>query len=204
MGFKVVVAGAALAVVLSGCASQKVETQRDVRATEIMEKTRHLIAKRVETEQSAQQETLGNPTDSQQSQDFFKVSEAVMVHGARVEAGDHGLTLWLPERIEFDFDDARVSELRVTEALAAFINAYPEQLMLRISGHTDQPGTDEYNQRLGMKRAAEVSRALIEAGVPAEQIILVSKAATEPRTATPNPAQENRRAEFELLLENSR
>jgi outer membrane protein OmpA-like peptidoglycan-associated protein len=75
-----------------------------------------------------------------------------------------------------------------------------------IEGHTDNVGTDEYNQGLSERRAASVQAALFERGVEASQISTVGKGETAPVAGNDNPAgrQQNRRVELVFQEDRSR
>jgi outer membrane protein OmpA-like peptidoglycan-associated protein len=67
-----------------------------------------------------------------------------------------------------------------------------------IEGHTDNVGSDEYNQELSERRAASVQAALFERGVDAAQISTVGKGETTPVASNDSPVgrQQNRRVEL--------
>ena len=67
-----------------------------------------------------------------------------------------------------------------------------------IEGHTDNVGSDEYNQQLSERRAASVQAALFERGVDASQISTVGKGETTPVASNDSPVgrQQNRRVEL--------
>lgn len=78
---------------------------------------------------------------------------------------------------------------------------------LEISGHTDDVGSERYNQGLSERRASAVKAQLIAFGVPAEQIVTKGFGKSQPRriysTAADERARdearkENRRAEMYL------
>jgi outer membrane protein OmpA-like peptidoglycan-associated protein len=75
-----------------------------------------------------------------------------------------------------------------------------------IEGHTDNVGSDEYNQSLSERRAASVQAALFERGVEASQISTVGKGETTPVAGNDNPAgrQQNRRVELVFQDDRSR
>jgi outer membrane protein OmpA-like peptidoglycan-associated protein len=75
-----------------------------------------------------------------------------------------------------------------------------------IEGHTDNVGTDEYNQGRSERRAASVQAALFERGVEASQISTVGKGETTPVAGNDNPAgrQQNRRVELVFQEDRSR
>jgi len=67
-----------------------------------------------------------------------------------------------------------------------------------IEGHTDNVGSDEYNQGLSQRRAQSVQAALFERGVAASQISTLGKGETTPVASNDNAAgrQQNRRVEL--------
>jgi outer membrane protein OmpA-like peptidoglycan-associated protein len=75
-----------------------------------------------------------------------------------------------------------------------------------IEGHTDNVGSDEYNQSLSERRAESVQAALFERGVEASQISTVGKGETTPVAGNNNPAgrQQNRRVELVFQDDRSR
>jgi outer membrane protein OmpA-like peptidoglycan-associated protein len=83
------------------------------------------------------------------------------------------------------------------ERLAIVLKEDPSRKVL-IEGHTDNVGSDEYNQGLSERRAQSVQAALFERGVEASQISTVGKGETTPVASNDNPAgrQQNRRVEL--------
>jgi peptidoglycan-associated lipoprotein len=67
-----------------------------------------------------------------------------------------------------------------------------------IEGHCDERGTAEYNLGLGDRRANAVKAYLVELGVPADRIVVVSKGKEAPFCSEHNEAcwQQNRRGHF--------
>jgi len=74
-------------------------------------------------------------------------------------------------------------------------------MRIRISGHADARGSDEYNLALGLRRAAEVKRYLAALGIDESRIEIVTMG--EERPAVQGSTEEayalNRRAEFEII-----
>ncbi len=66
---------------------------------------------------------------------------------------------------------------------------------LTVVGHTDSAGSDEFNDRLSMRRAQTVAAFLVKAGIPAQQIETAGRGKREPvaHTADGVPNQINRR-----------
>lgn len=61
---------------------------------------------------------------------------------------------------------------------------------LKLIGHTDSSGSDQYNERLGMRRAQWVKNQLVMRGVPAELITVESRGRTEPVLRRPAEADD--------------
>ncbi|WP_020678260.1 peptidoglycan-associated lipoprotein Pal [Geopsychrobacter electrodiphilus] len=105
------------------------------------------------------------------------------------------------ERVHFDFDqyvltaDARAS----LKNNAAYLNA--KGVSVRIEGHCDERGSDEYNLALGEKRALAVKSYLVSLGVPAERMSILSYGEEMPLVMghTEEAWAQNRRAEFKVL-----
>lgn len=72
---------------------------------------------------------------------------------------------------------------------------------IRISGHTDSRGSDEYNLALGLRRAAATRKYLSDRGIGADRIEIVSFGEERPAASGDSEAAytQNRRAEFEIL-----
>ena len=74
-------------------------------------------------------------------------------------------------------------------------------LQLRIEGHTDNTGSDKKNRELSKARAEAVKRYLVQRGVPAERLITVGMASSQPLKSNKSQAgrKANRRYQFQLL-----
>ena len=99
----------------------------------------------------------------------------------------------------FDFDKSTISSAMkgVVDANVIWLKANP-QIKLKIEGHCDERGTNEYNLVLGEKRAHAVKQLLISEGISASRISTISYGEDRPFCADHNEAcyQENRRAHF--------
>ncbi|MDP2055386.1 MAG: peptidoglycan-associated lipoprotein Pal [Acidobacteriota bacterium] len=69
---------------------------------------------------------------------------------------------------------------------------------ISVEGHCDERGTAEYNLGLGERRASAVKAYLVELGVPADRVMIVSKGKETPFCTDSNEAcwQQNRRGHF--------
>lgn len=105
---------------------------------------------------------------------------------------DEGLVVPLPEQVLFDFNRADVrDDARVTLAKVAAVLAFYGDAQVEVQGHTDDEGTDRYNQGLSERRANAVRDHLVTtAHVAAERLIV--RAYGESRPVAPNDTEENR------------
>jgi peptidoglycan-associated lipoprotein len=108
----------------------------------------------------------------------------------------------LAQKVYFDYDqfDLSASASATLEAKLPILLANPA-LRLRISGHADERGSDEYNLALGQNRAAAVKRFFTDRGVDASRIEVVSFGEERPEATdgTEEAFRLNRRAEFEII-----
>lgn len=74
-------------------------------------------------------------------------------------------------------------------------------LRVRIAGHTDARGSDEYNLALGLRRAAATRKYLSDRGIAISRIEIVSFGEERPSSSGEDEGAftKNRRAEFEIL-----
>ena len=106
------------------------------------------------------------------------------------------------EGIFFEFNEAKIrpeSKPKLDEAVE-ILKEY-ENIRVRITGHTDDVGTPEFNEELSEKRAAAVKQYLVDEGVDPDRIETEGKGATDP--LVPNTTDENRaknrRIEFQVI-----
>jgi outer membrane protein OmpA-like peptidoglycan-associated protein len=99
-------------------------------------------------------------------------------------------------RINFALDSAVVppSAQPFVDRIAELMQQ-EQQVKLRVEGHTDALGSDEYNFELSMRRARAVAEALVERGVAQQRLMIQGKGETEPMAQNPYDAK-NRRVQF--------
>lgn len=107
----------------------------------------------------------------------------------------------------FEYDQAELHEraLKQLEIVAGMLKSDPSK-KLRIAGHTDAKGTDNYNLALSQSRAESVKKQLSALGVAAAQIITEGMGKAQPLspnqkadgTDDPEGRSKNRRAEIYL------
>lgn len=120
-------------------------------------------------------------------------------HGYIVEPG--GCPIHVTLHINFAFDSS-VLPASADEDIAKLTRVLQDNppAKIIIEGHTDYTGTDEYNQKLSERRAASLSKRLVENGIPAERIQSSGKGEKQPiaTNATKEGRAQNRRIEIEL------
>lgn len=71
---------------------------------------------------------------------------------------------------------------------------------LELTGHADRSGSTTYNQTLSEKRGAAVKNALVQLGVPADQITVVGKGEASPLVPTADGVREPQNRRVEIVL----
>jgi peptidoglycan-associated lipoprotein len=101
--------------------------------------------------------------------------------------------------IHFDFDryEIRSGDRRILDANARWLKENANQILL-IEGHCDERGTNEYNLGLGDRRARATMSYLVNQGIQAERITVVSYGEERPACTEKNERcwAQNRRAGF--------
>jgi len=103
--------------------------------------------------------------------------------------------------INFDYDQSTIrdADQGTLDRKAAILTAN-SNVRVRISGHADERGSDEYNLALGNRRAAAAKRYLESKGVDGARMEVVSYGEERPLNpaADESAYAQNRRDEFEV------
>jgi len=130
-----------------------------------------------------------------------KYSEAFTSDAERNAATDAAIKAGL-KTVHFDFDRYTIkeSDIDILKSDAQWLKDHP-RVVVRIEGHADERGENEYNMALGEKRAMSVKRYIESLGVSGKRLSVISYGEEDP--ADPRHNEEawakNRRAEFEKL-----
>lgn len=102
----------------------------------------------------------------------------------------------------FDFDQATIKE-GSEQTLEELYELLKDNLSMtiKITGHTDNVGSDAYNQRLSENRAKSVKEEMVKRGIEASRITYEGMGSREPITTndTDEGRAENRRVEFTII-----
>jgi peptidoglycan-associated lipoprotein len=104
--------------------------------------------------------------------------------------------------IYFNYDkaDLQPSSIEVLKKIGAWLSKNPEK-KIRIEGHCDERGTDEYNIALGERRALAAKNYLSTMGISMQNITTLSFGEEKPAVPghTEDAWSQNRRDEFKIV-----
>lgn len=107
----------------------------------------------------------------------------------------------LTQVIHFDYDQSNLKDdaRAALDAMVPILNANPD-VTIRIAGHADERGSDEYNLALGQRRAATAKKYLTDHGVADARITTISYGEERPVAQGHDESawSQNRRDEFEI------
>ena len=108
----------------------------------------------------------------------------------------------LATMIHFDYDKSNVrsDDTGALDQKVAILQANPE-LRIRVGGHCDERGSDEYNLALGNRRAQSAKQYLVSHGIDAGRIETQSWGEEKPLVDGHDESawSQNRRDEFEII-----
>jgi len=106
------------------------------------------------------------------------------------------------ERIHFDYNESavRTDDNARLDGKAALMKQFPA-LRIRITGHADERGSDQYNIALGKRRADAAKDYLVRVGIDASRIETSSLGREVPADPGHDESAwaQNRRDEFEII-----
>jgi len=107
----------------------------------------------------------------------------------------------LEDTIYFDYDESaiRADSERTLRAKVDILRNSPA-VRIRVAGHADERGSNEYNIALGTRRAEAVREFLTGFGIDANRIAIISYGEDRPAVNASTEAawSQNRRAEFSI------
>lgn len=145
--------------------------------------------------------TVGGVTGAVIGRKMDKQAEEIKneVPGAKVERVGEGIVVEFSSAVLFGFDQSGLSSKAESTLgeLITILNKYPDT-DLEIQGHTDNTGTDKYNQSLSERRASTVANYLTSHGIVLERVKTVGFGEAAPKYSndTESGRAQNRRVEF--------
>jgi outer membrane protein OmpA-like peptidoglycan-associated protein len=124
---------------------------------------------------------------------------AKSVPDAKVERVGEGIVVEFSSSVLFGFDQSNLSvdAKRNLDKLVVVLNSYPET-DIEIQGHTDNKGSEAYNQNLSEQRARTVSTYLTGKGIAYNRLTIKGFGESLPKyeNVTEDGRTQNRRVEF--------
>lgn len=118
---------------------------------------------------------------------------------AEVKRVGEGIVIEFKDKILFGFDQATLgaSAQGSLNKLTDVLKRYPDT-NIEVIGHTDDKGTDNYNQGLSERRAVSVANYLRSNGIASSRVVTKGMGESDPKVANDSDANraENRRVEF--------
>ena len=118
-----------------------------------------------------------------------------------IRNGDN-ITLNMPGNITFAFDSSNLQPqfYPVLDNVAGTLNEY-NQTVIEVAGHTDNVGSDTYNQQLAVQRANAVAGYLSSKGIMQQRMIIVGAGESRPVASndTDSGRAQNRRVEITIV-----
>jgi outer membrane protein OmpA-like peptidoglycan-associated protein len=111
--------------------------------------------------------------------------------------------LLISSKVYYDYDKATIKEVSypILDAVAEALNNNPGIQRVQIEGHSDNEGTEAYNQKLSEDRAKAVRKYLINKNVAPERLMYKGYGFSRPKAS--NRTEEgkaiNRRVEFTIV-----
>jgi len=175
---QVVLAVATVALIMTGCAQKKLNT--------------------TDTAGMAGVNDLNGANGTNVYQDVDPMGQGNGIYGNSNNGlyGDSGV-----QNIYFDVDQYNITSDNLGQ-ISHNANLLRNSGKIKIEGHCDASGSDEYNYALGLKRAKATKDALQANGISGNNITLVSMGESSPECALNSSAEcysKNRRVEFKVM-----
>lgn len=185
-------------------AAERARIMADIQAKETALANALAQAKAAEAEKArAEAEEKAREAESAKAELAMLMKEMSELQG---QLTDRGIVLTIGDVLfATGKSDLNVSAQRSMEKIAEFLEKKPNRNLL-VEGHTDNVGSDAYNQGLSEQRAASVKRALEKRGIASERIVTVGYGKKYPLASNDSATgrQQNRRVEAVILNEGVR
>lgn len=107
---------------------------------------------------------------------------------------------FVPVYFDHDMDVLKEGFHDYLKQMVAIVKSHSD-LRIKIIGHTDSNGTDEYNVDLSQRRANRVKQFLVDQGLRPDRVVIEFRGERDPATsnATKKGKSLNRRVDFEFI-----
>ncbi len=136
-----------------------------------------------------------------------KIDTSTRTTGTLTAAESSELRTFAPIQFDFAKNDLKDEEKAKLDDLCNYLKENKE-LKLKVSGHTDSKGSDQYNQVLSLKRAKAAADYVTSKGIDPHRLSSVGYGKRQPIAPNENPdksdnaegRQKNRRVEFKVFV----
>lgn len=145
--------------------------------------------------------TVGGATGAVIGRQMDKQAEEIKrkVPDAKVERVGEGIIVEFSDQILFGFDrsDLSADAKKSLDKLVTVLDSYPET-DIEVQGHTDDKGTDSYNEKLSKRRASAVSAYLRSNNIASSRLSTKAFGESAPKydNSSASGQAQNRRVEF--------
>ena len=152
--------------------------------------------------------TVGGATGAVIGNQMDKQAEEIKksVPDANVERVGEGIIVEFNSNVLFGFDESNLSGDAETslDKLVVVLNTYPDT-DIEVQGHTDNKGSESYNQSLSERRANSVSTYLVSKDITSSRLTIKGFGETAPKyeNNSTEGRTANRRVEF-LIIANEK
>ena len=132
--------------------------------------------------------------------------ETYIMPESEVQKDFAGALAALPERTErfllYFYHDSTKMKPESKKLLPEIMKAYTNRSSTDVSviGHTDAVGDDRYNYGLSLRRAEKIGKILMKAGIPKDQIQIISHGEENPLIPTPEGQSQPKNRRVEVLV----
>ncbi|MFA7553406.1 MAG: OmpA family protein [Spongiibacteraceae bacterium] len=135
-----------------------------------------------------------------------KLKEQLQGTGVSVVREGDNIRLVMPGSITFETDQSQLrNNFYTTLNSVSLVLAKYADTSIRITGHTDSTGANQYNQQLSQQRAQSVANYLSSQGVDGQRLFVQGAGKNQPiaDNATAEGRAANRRVELYILPKNA-
>ncbi len=181
-GHNWLILGLLLTIVFIGCAKEKPIPEIDEEAARLEEERLRREEEERLRRQREEEERSRREAEEARAREEFEAQMSIMIH------------------FDFDKSDLTPEAREILSQKASLLRQRPD-VKIRIEGHCDKWGTEEYNLALGERRSSSAKGYLINAGIEEDRILTISYGKEKPIDPGDNREAwaKNRRAEFPIV-----